>query len=58
MNQDKELCCKRLGSWTHGPAAENKPLHSAKENQGMRHHENHRELLNRSMELPARGGWF
>jgi hypothetical protein len=32
MNQRKELCCKSSGSWAYGPAAENKPRHSAKEN--------------------------
>jgi hypothetical protein len=58
MNQRKELCCKSSGSWAYGSAAETKPRHSAKENKVWGTHETHWDLLNRSMDLPARGGWF
>jgi hypothetical protein len=58
MNQRKELCWKRSGSLAYGSDAATTPRHSAKENKVCGTHETHWELLNRSIDLPTRGGWF
>ena len=58
MNERKELCCMRR--WTSGsrPGRRDRAVAFGPKKRSTSHHENYRDLLNRTLELPTRGGWL